>query len=75
MEDAEEREQGRGLTALDHSCESSHSAYGHYQNKSLIAVAPISFDPEGTDYRLGTGIAPATVESNGHKYTKLYTQE
>lgn len=71
MEDTEEREQGRGLAALDQSCESSHNAYGHYQSKSLIAAAPISFDPEGTDYRLGTGMLhplPNQMGTNTHSF-------
>lgn len=40
--------------------------------QSLNAAAPISFDPEGIVYRLGTGIAPSPADLDGHAHT--YTQ-
>ena len=41
--------------------------------QSLDAAAPISFDPEGIVYRLGTGIAPSPADLDGHTHTHTHT--
>ena len=41
--------------------------------QSLDAAAPISFDPEGIVYRLGTGIAPSPADLDGHTHTHTQT--
>ena len=40
--------------------------------QSLDAAAPISFDPEGIVYRLGTGIAPSPADLDGHTHTHTH---